>query len=210
MRGERNRRFCGKPANDPTHAPQSLGRRELIRAGMFAALGVTLGRNVFLDDAAAEQQSARSLSLRNLHTGESVDAVYWANGRYIGAGLRKIDYILRDFRDNRIKSIDLSLLDLMFRIRQALDRAAPFDVISGYRSPKTNAMLAARGPGVSAHSMHMKGKAVDLRLAGCALETLWRTALAQSTGGVGYYSDSGFVHLDLGGVRRWVFPLGAG
>jgi len=164
---------------------------------------------LFGEVVAAPQPPARSLYLRNLHTAETVDTVYCADGRCFPTELRRIDYVLRDFRENRVRPIDVSLLDLMVRIRQVVDPPAPFDVISGYRSANTNMMLAARSLGVSAHSMHVKGKAVDLRLAGCPRQRLWRATLGQNASGVGYYPQSSLVHLEVGRVRRWVFPSAA-
>jgi uncharacterized protein YcbK (DUF882 family) len=204
MNRKRSRRLCATPVISLT-CGHNVTRRVLICAGAFALLGAAFRCHVVLADAGEAQQPVRSLALRNLHTGETVNAVYWADDKYIPAELHRINYILRDFRTNEIRPIDPLLLDLLFRIRQALGSTAFFDVISGYRSPKTNALLATKSAGVSSHSMHMQGKAADVRLEGCPLETLWRAALAQHAGGVGYYPDSQFVHIDVGPVRRWIF-----
>jgi uncharacterized protein YcbK (DUF882 family) len=145
----------------------------------------------------------RSLSLYNTHTGEELEAVYWAGGRYRTEALAEIDHILRDHRTGEIKAIDTRLLDLMHALSRALDDRGPFHVISGYRSPKTNALLRAGSKGVAGKSLHLQGKAVDIRLPDCDLAVLRRAALDLKGGGVGYYPGSNFVHIDVGRVRYW-------
>lgn len=145
----------------------------------------------------------RTLSFYNLHTEESLTAAYWANGRYVGSELARIDHILRDFRQNETKPIDPRLFDLLYMLGHKLRTRGPFEVISGYRSPKTNAMLVENTIGVSPHSLHMQGKAIDIRLPDRSLVGLWQTALAMRGGGVGFYPQSEFVHVDVGRVRHW-------
>ncbi|HSR58575.1 MAG TPA: YcbK family protein [Candidatus Binataceae bacterium] len=145
----------------------------------------------------------RALSFYNLHTGESLKTVYYENGKYLPEALAQVNYILRDFRQNEIKPIDPKLLDLLAGIHNRLDIDAPFDVISGYRSPKTNAMLHAHSEGVAAHSLHIDGKAIDIRVPGRDLSTLHRVAISMFGGGVGYYPRSDFVHVDTGRIRYW-------
>ncbi len=147
--------------------------------------------------------SARELSFNNLHTGEKLKTVYWEHGTYLAAGLERINYILRDFRRNEIKPIDLKLLDLLVTLRERLHTHEPYEVISGYRSPITNAMLHATTEGVSLHSMHVEGRAIDIHVPGRSLRTLRLAALSLSRGGVGYYPRSNFVHVDTGRVRWW-------
>jgi uncharacterized protein YcbK (DUF882 family) len=146
---------------------------------------------------------ARSLAMYNPHTGESINVVYSENGYYIPGALREINYFFRDFRANLIKPIDTRLLDLLHTIRNESGATQPFNLVSGYRSPQTNAMLAAQTEGVARHSMHIEGKAADINLPGRQLSILQRLALALRFGGVGYYPQSGFVHVDTGRVRRW-------
>src|SRR6266481_5838687 len=109
---------------------------------------------------------ARSLLMYNAHTGEGLSTVYWENGDYVPRALREVNYFFRDFRSNEVKPIDPHLLDLLYRIHQALNTTAPFNLISGYRSPATNAWLASRSQGVSHHSMHMEGRAADINVQG--------------------------------------------
>lgn len=145
----------------------------------------------------------RALSFYNLHTGESLNTVYWAGDGYVPSSLSEINYILRDFRANEVKPIEVRLLDLLFAMRTRLETREPFHVISGYRSPLTNALLHSRGEGVAPHSLHIEGKAIDIRVPGRELPALRRVALDLHRGGVGYYPRSDFVHVDVGRVRFW-------
>jgi uncharacterized protein YcbK (DUF882 family) len=153
--------------------------------------------------AALMKAPARTLSLYNLHTGESLKTVYWEKDRYVSEGLSEINHLMRDYRLNLIKPIDLRLLDLLNALNSVLDTQQPFALISGYRSSATNAMLHARSQGVAAHSLHIDGMAADIRVPGRSLDSLRRAAVALRCGGVGYYSQSDFVHVDVGRVRYW-------
>ncbi|MGH7778496.1 MAG: DUF882 domain-containing protein [Candidatus Binataceae bacterium] len=148
--------------------------------------------------------TARSLSFDNLHTGEKLHAIYWRNGGYVPGGLEQINYILRDYRRDEVKPIDPNLLDLLIALRTRLHTSEPYEVISGYRSPVTNAMLHSTTEGVALHSMHVEGKAIDIHVPGRSLRTLRLAALSLHRGGVGYYPHSNFVHVDTGRVRWWV------
>jgi uncharacterized protein YcbK (DUF882 family) len=145
----------------------------------------------------------RNLSFLNLHTDERAQVVYWADGRYQREGLRRIDRILRDHRTGDVMEMDRRLLDLLFVLQRKLGSMSPYHVISGYRSPQSNAMLAAHSGGVAKRSLHMQGMAIDIRLPGCKLLDVRLVALALGGGGVGYYPKSDFVHLDVGRVRHW-------
>jgi uncharacterized protein YcbK (DUF882 family) len=153
--------------------------------------------------ATAAAMPARRLDFYNTHTGESLSAVYWEGGRYLKDGLATIDYALRDFRTDQVRSIDPQLLDLVHRLRVVLACDGPVHVISGYRSPATNAMLARRSRSVAKNSYHVKGMAIDLRLPERQLKDVHAAALALAGGGVGYYPKSDFVHMDTGPVRTW-------
>jgi uncharacterized protein YcbK (DUF882 family) len=134
--------------------------------------------------AAVAQGAARKLAFHSLHTGEKLAATYWENGRYLADGLREIDHVLRDFRTG-------------------MEYEGATSVISGYRCPATNAMLAARSKRVAKNSYHVLGMAIDLRLPGRQLATVRDSAKALASGGVGYYPNSDFVHVDTGPVRAW-------
>jgi uncharacterized protein YcbK (DUF882 family) len=145
----------------------------------------------------------RALAVDNIHTGEKIRTVYYEDGQYVPGALQEINYFFRDYRANEIKVIDPRLLDLLHSIHQTLDSSKPFNLISGYRSPATNAMLAARSEGVARHSMHIEGRAADINVPDRQLSILQRVALALQFGGVGYYPQSDFVHVDTGRVRQW-------
>jgi uncharacterized protein YcbK (DUF882 family) len=146
---------------------------------------------------------ARTLSMQNVHTGESLNAVYWERGEYLPDALRAVNYFFRDFRANEEKDIDPRLLDLLHGIGLQLDTSKPINLVSGYRTAATNAWLAQRSEGVARHSMHIQGRAADINIPGRQLSILDRVALALRVGGVGYYPHSDFVHVDTGRVRHW-------
>ena len=174
-------------------------RRSFVRSAGLLALGAAASRRSFASTAAGE----RALSFYNTHTSETLTTVYWAQGSYFPEALNEINRILRDHRSGEVKAISPALLDLAQRLRAMLDTQAPIHIISGYRSPATNARLARASGGVAKHSMHLEGAALDLRLPGCDLKDVHRAALALQRGGVGYYARSDFVHIDVGRVRRW-------
>ena len=145
----------------------------------------------------------RRVAFHNLHTGEAVNTVYWEKGAYVHDALSEVNHVLRDFRNGEVHPIDPRLLDLLDSLSTRVETRGPFHVISGYRSPQTNAMLHRNTPGVARDSLHMKGMAIDIRLADVDLTRLHQAALSLGGGGVGYYPASDFVHVDVGPVRRW-------
>ncbi|MEQ9641169.1 MAG: DUF882 domain-containing protein [Alphaproteobacteria bacterium] len=145
----------------------------------------------------------RALSFHNLHTNENLAVTYYADGRYDRHALTKIDVILRDHRTGDVQPIDPKLIELLFDLRHQMGSDAPFHIISGYRSPRTNGKLASKSKGVAKKSLHMRGLAIDVRLPDRRLKDVRKTAIAMRRGGVGYYGKSGFVHLDTGRVRYW-------
>lgn len=152
---------------------------------------------------AVELPAARELSLINTHTGESLLTRYFEAGQYIPHALSKLDYLLRDHRAGVAHPIDPHLFDVLFQVATRNDRDPHFEVISGYRSPASNAQLRSHSHGVAEHSLHMEGRAIDVRLAGVSCAKLRDVALSLGCGGVGYYASSNFVHLDTGRVRAW-------
>jgi uncharacterized protein YcbK (DUF882 family) len=176
------------------------GRRQFLSAAGLAGASLLLGRSAFADYM---PPSSRSLSFVNTHTGEKVAATYWADGRYVPDALAAMDRVLRDHRTGDVIEVNRHLLDVLYAIRRDLGTSAPFHVISCYRSPKTNAALRANGHAVAQKSMHMQGKAADVRIPGVALDDLHKAAVVRKAGGVGYYSGPSFVHVDVGPVRYW-------
>jgi uncharacterized protein YcbK (DUF882 family) len=145
----------------------------------------------------------KELTFHNLHTDERATIAYWRSGFYDRAGFLKINHILRDFRTGDEYPMHAGLMDLLHNIQTNLGHEGAIEVISGYRSPHTNAMLVSHSEGVANHSYHMRGMAIDIRLPGTPLAKLHNVALDLKRGGVGYYPSSDFVHVDVGPVRRW-------
>lgn len=182
----------------------ALSRRNFLTAAAAGAAAFSTTTLLpSLAFAARELPGTRSLAFRSLHTGEEVSAVYVRDNILQREGLQVLNHVLRDWRSGEVWDMDPKLLDLLYALRKRMDSKAPFELISGYRSPKTNAGLASKSGGVAKRSLHMRGMATDIRLPERDLKALHKTALALKAGGVGLYSKSGFVHLDTGRVRRW-------
>lgn len=145
----------------------------------------------------------RRIKMYSGRTGERIDMIYWIEGEYIGDAVKEVHHFMRDWRTNDVKSIDLRTIDIMAAAHNLLDVSEPYTLLSGYRSPKTNAMLRSRSSGVAKNSLHLKGQAADLRLNSRSVNQMYRAAAACKAGGVGRYSGSNFVHMDCGPVRTW-------
>jgi uncharacterized protein YcbK (DUF882 family) len=178
---------------------RSPGRRRFLGFAALSAAGFVTSP-VF---GQTRPHGERVLAFENLHTGERLKTVYWADGRYLNSSMADINHILRDHRTNDIMAMDPQLLDLLHELSLTVESSKPFGIISGYRSPATNAKLRANSSGVAKRSMHMDGKAIDIRLPGYRLSDLRRAALSLRGGGVGYYPRSGFIHMDTGRIRSW-------
>lgn len=146
----------------------------------------------------------RELSMRNLHTGEQVAVRYFEDARYLPAALAQLNRVLRDHRSGEMTTMDPQLFDQLHAIAVGARCAPHYEIISGYRSPQTNAALHESSTGVAKRSLHMDGRAIDVRLGGASCSRLRDLALQLGRGGVGYYAKSDFVHLDTGRVRSWV------
>ena len=185
-----------------------MNRRRFLGVGAAAAaaaLAPARAQGAVAPGRAAKPVE-RVLSFFNTHTGERLQTAYCCGGAYQPEALKEINHILRDVRANEIKPIDPRLLDLLHELGGTLETDQPFHIISGYRSPHTNAMLQARGgaqTGVASGSLHMVGKAIDIRVPGVKLDHLRAAARSLKLGGVGYYPSSNFVHVDTGRVRFW-------
>lgn len=183
----------------PNRSSVSRLRRTLLKACTVVAVEALAGPAL----AITTRPVVRSLAFMHIHTGERGTIVYWEHGRYSPEGLAQINYLLRDHYNDQVAVIDPTLVDLMYRLVQRLDTRKPLHIISAYRSPETNERLRGRSNGVAKHSLHLDGKAVDIRIPGHDLRHVQRAALGLKGGGVGLYSRSQFVHIDVGGVRRW-------
>ena len=184
------------------HAQKLLLRRDFLKLGAVVT-GALI--NPFPALAAKDPKSAsfKNLAFYNTHTQERLHICYCRNGKYDAAALSKINYILRDHRSHEVKEIDIRLLDLLHELSRKTNPQAPFHIISGYRSPSTNKKLRKKSKGVASKSMHMLGKAIDIRIPGYSTRKLRDVASKMKSGGVGYYAKSDFVHVDTGRVRYW-------
>lgn len=179
-------------------------RRSFLKSSVASSVVAASALNVpGFARAATAAPNERILRLYNTHTGETTRSVFWAEGQFIADGLTEINKLLRDHRSNTITAIDPQLLVLLDQVGSQFGSQKVLHVISGYRSPETNRKLAERSGGVAKHSMHLEGKAIDIRMPGQDLAGLHKAALALKAGGVGYYPSSQFVHMDTGRTRNW-------
>ena len=174
-----------------------LSRRRLL-GGATVATAVA-----FVRPAPAISFAPRSISLYNIHTGEWVRTVYWADGHYIREAVRDINWVLRDHHSDEVRPMNAGVLDVLGMMRDRLEARDPFLVVCGYRSPATNHWMAMHRDGVASNSFHIKGMAIDLRCERRSLEQVRGAAMSLRAGGVGYYPSSDFVHVDCGPLRYW-------
>lgn len=172
-------------------------RRRFLAVSCATAAAVSAGPTF------AKVGAKRTLKMRNLHTGERLNTAFWSNGDYSSSGLKQFNRLLRDHRANESTRMDPKLFDLVYKLKEKLNFNGEIEIISGYRSAKTNAMLRSRSSGVARRSYHTRGMALDIRFPGISTSKLRRAAMGLKMGGVGYYPKSGFVHVDTGPVRRW-------
>jgi len=178
--------------------PILFSRRRVLAVGAAGLVSLTP-----IAAAAKLVKGERRLKVQNIHTGEALSEVYWQDGRYVSSALDTISYVLRDWRTDEVFRMETGVLDMLHELHQVMETTAPFDIISGYRSPATNAKLRAGSNGVAKKSLHMRGMAVDIALPGRDLAKLRAAAVSLKRGGVGYYQKSGFIHVDIGRVRYW-------
>lgn len=179
-----------------------LTRRSLL--GAFAATAVAAAPTY--SNAAGFLRGGgdiRRLKMYSGRTGERIDTIYWIEGRYIAEALREVNLFMRDWRNGKAVEIDTRTVDIMAAAHNLLETSQPYMLLSGYRSPETNAMLRSQSSGVARNSLHMRGQAADLRLSDRSVSQIAGAAAACRAGGVGRYSGSNFVHMDCGDVRSW-------
>ena len=175
-------------------------RRGLLRLGLGAAGGVGLASGSSLAWA-LPADAPRRLRLLNTHTDETLEVTYYEPGGYVRDALKAVNRLLRDHRSGEVHRIDTGLLDTLSAIRRRTESSSPFEIISGYRSPTSNAAMRSHSTEVAKKSLHMEGRAVDVRQRGVDLDRLYAAARGLERGGVGYYPESLFVHVDVGEVR---------
>ncbi|MCA1774497.1 MAG: DUF882 domain-containing protein [Loktanella sp.] len=186
-----------------THSTSTgISRRGLLTA--FAATAVSAAPT--FSNAAGFLRGGGDIRRIRMHsgrTGERLDTIYWIEGEYIAEAIREVNLFMRDWRNNKSIQIDTRTVDIMAASHRLLDVNEPYMLLSGYRSPETNTMLRSRSSGVAKNSLHLSGKAADLRLSSRSVRDMARAAQACAAGGVGSYSGSNFVHMDCGAVRSW-------
>ena len=185
-----------------TSSSTSFSRRALL--GAFAATAL-VAAPTYPKAAGLLRGSGdiRRIKMYSARTGEKIDMIYWVEGDYIKDAVQEVNHFMRDWRTGDVKNMDLRTIDIMAASLNLLDVSEPYMLLSGYRSPKTNAMLRSRSSGVAKNSLHLKGQAADLRLSSRSVSQIGRAAASCAAGGVGRYSGSNFVHMDCGPVRTW-------
>jgi uncharacterized protein YcbK (DUF882 family) len=195
---------------DPYASPRSplLPRRTVLTALSALAVSAALPSDLLaatpvITGTAAPGHRPRRLKLRHLHTGERIDIAYAHGERYDHGALAEINHFLRDHRDDTVHPIDPEVIDFLHALAHRLKVDKPIQIICGYRSPKSNALLRARSTGVAKRSLHLEGRAIDIRVPGRSVKAVARAALSLRRGGVGKYTKSNFVHIDCGRFRTW-------
>ena len=176
-------------------------RRFIMGAASLTTLALINSRSLL----AAQSPAERRLKIHNVHTGDTLDVVYWRDGRYLETSLDALNNLMRDHHCDQVTRIDPPLFDLMYNLYELADAKRHIELYSGYRSAQTNQALREKSERVAKNSLHIQGKAADIRLAGVRLDHAGKAALSMKSGGVGYYHQSGFLHLDTGRVRQWGF-----
>ncbi len=194
--------YMNKTCTDENIDNQGMTRRKLLKMGLVTAVAGIIPCETM---AAVSKYlyEERALCVYNLHSKEYIDVVYWKNGKYDKNALNDLNYIFRDHYNGAEKKMAPRLYDFLYAIQQKLECKDPFHLISGYRSPATNSKLRKKNRAVAKRSLHVKGKAADIRLPGQSIKNLRRVAYELKVGGVGYYPNSNFVHVDVGRVRFW-------
>jgi len=183
----------------PESESRQLSRRHFL-ATCASLTGLLISSPVLAIIAPSPQ---RSLSFRHTHTGERQTIRYWQDGEYLPDGLEAANHLLRDHRTGEVTQMDKELLDLLYALQLSTGESGEFQIVSAYRSPKTNELLRSKSGGVAKRSLHMQGKAIDVRFCACDLKHLRDKAISLKAGGVGYYPNSNFIHVDTGRVRTW-------
>ena len=178
-----------------------FSRRDFLALSVTAAVASLVPSEMYA--AAEELQPERIICLHNVYTLETIETVFWKEGDYLPEALSDINHIFRDTRSGKERTISKELINLLYDLQQEVKNKEPFQIVSGYRSPRSNALLRRTTKGVAKNSFHMYGKAVDIRLPDYSLSTLRRKAMNLRGGGVGFYPRSNFIHVDVGAVRYW-------
>jgi uncharacterized protein YcbK (DUF882 family) len=196
------------PNDDDNRQVKGVSKRDILKNGLLGFVGLCVAPP-FIGTAQASSRLAMpdlgtyKIAFHNVHTGESFSGAYRTGDRYLPEAFTRINKVLCDFRTGEIFPIDPRVMDILCSVHYHAHSKRPFEVLSGYRSPKTNSMLRATTEGVARNSLHMTGQAIDIRLPGCSTHHLRNVGAELAAGGIGYYPKSDFVHMDTGRVRTW-------
>ena len=185
------------------HRDASPSRRAAVFGLAAAALAAGAPRALAAPSILTGAGDVRTIRLQNPRTGDKVSTVYWIEGDYVPEALAEIDYLMRDWRVDRIKPISTKVIDIMAAAHRLMETSEPYTVYSGYRTPETNRLLRSRSRGVARNSYHTRAMAADLHLESRSVRQMAAAAERIAGGGVGRYSRSDFVHMDCGPVRSW-------
>lgn len=181
----------------------NLDRRQIMKVGLAGLLGSVIPLIPVKKAFALNNFGSWKIAFRHSHTGESFSGVYRVGDKYLPEAFERMNYVLRDFRTEEVFPMDPRVVDILSLLHKKINATEPFEILSGYRSPKTNAMLREVSAGVARNSFHMYGQAIDIRVPGKETFMVKKAAMAMKAGGVGYYPHSNFVHVDTGAVRSW-------
>ena len=188
--------YPGRHGHQPIRHPAGNELTHPLRSRFWSRKSLAQEQNIYAP-------AHKTLSFEHAHTGDKLKLTYFERGNYVEDALQEINYLLRDYHTDAIHPIDTALLDQLYDLKQILGVSKPFHIVSGYRSPFTNAQLRKHSHGVAEHSYHMKGRAIDIQIGGVSARTIKNAALTMARGGVGYYPYNNFVHLDTGEFRTW-------
>lgn len=180
-----------------------LERRDILKVGLCSLLAGVLPLFPARSAYSAQNYQSWRIAFRNSHTGESFSGVYRVGNKYLPDAFERMNYVLRDHRSDEIFPMDPRVIDLVKTLHDRTKSDEPLEILSGYRSPRTNKMLRNASTGVARNSLHMYGQAMDIRLPGYNTRRLRDVARKMKAGGVGFYPKSDFVHVDTGDVRSW-------
>lgn len=187
--------------NLPCSNVHSIDRRDILKLGVAGILAGIVPLS-FSSHAQAARETWR-VGFRQAHTGESFNGVYRVGNRYLPEAFERLNYVLRDFRTGEVFPMDPRVIDIIALVQRKAGQREPLEILSGYRSPKTNANLRRVSTGVAKNSFHMYGQAIDMHIKGYKTRNLRKIAMDLRAGGVGYYPKSDFIHVDTGSVRSW-------
>lgn len=180
-----------------------LSRRSVLKGGLTLSLSALISVSSFEPVMAMAGTGTYSVSFSNQRSGETFSGVYRVGNKYLPQAFERINYVMRDVREDEIFPMDPRVVDIISLVHKYLQTDEPYTLLSGYRSPHTNAMLRSSGEGVAKRSLHMSGQAIDVRLGEISAQNIRKAAVKLGAGGVGYYPKSGFVHMDSGAFRTW-------